>query len=527
MRTQSSRHRGRIRPTLSHCSRVVIVCGLLSLVIVGSATARTVESFQAAREMWPQFAEFGLSITVEGRYSAVSGTLLRLEKCDLQFRPEEGMQLPRLPRDSRNVQATGVLKEVGNSFVFIVKRLRELPSDAEEFKKRQAAISTGKPQQWYELGEWARSRGQFYEDESLIEQGMQAFRQGLNGERRNLEADDTAGLIALSVRAAELGLAKSLQQELLHEAWRMRWETLQKAQTPDYRPILKALARDFPGSGVPTPDVEPELLAAYRKDPLGTYRDQANADRGTLHRLFFREIVLHQIAAKVAADGSNGFAIAAELEQRLPELVARAETYRQRELEYRLSLVSRATRREALDLAETFREREQPALARRALTGWLGNRTAELRKEGTSGLLQASDDYLSLLNDTAKAKSLLEEAYALTPDSADIRKRFEQLGYRFEAGRWVESTAPRKVPEDPIQRAIRDGHVTIGMSPAQVRQTLGAPRKVTRIASLGQIHEVWQYPEGRGQSLTVHFLRRSHHEPEEARAVGLARLPGR
>ncbi len=505
---------------------IAAASGLLVMLVSGVASARTVQSFQAAREMWPQFAEFGLSITLEGRYSAASGNLLRLEKCELQFRPEPGKTLPRVPRDSRNVQVTGVLKEAGNSFVFIVKQLRELPSDAEEYKKRLAAIDSGKPEQWYELGEWARSRGKFYDDESLIEQGQQAFLQGLTGERRNLEVGDTDGLLALSSRAGELGLSRALQQELRHEAWRVRWETQRRAEEPDYQPIFKALAREFPGSAVPAEDVEPELVTAYQQDPLGTYRKTAVEERGVLHRLFFREVVEHQIAAKVAADGSNGSAIAAELEQRLPELAARAEMHRQRELEYRLGLVSRATRGEAMALAETFREREQPALARRALSGWLANRTTELRKEGTSGLLQASDDYLSLLDDKATATKLLEEAYALTPESAAVRKRFEQLGYRFEAGRWVEFTAPRMVPEDPIQQTIRDGHVTVGMSPSQVRQTLGAPRKITRIASLGKIHEVWQYPEGRGKSLTVHFLRRSHHRPDEARAVGLARLPG-
>jgi hypothetical protein len=128
-------------------------------------------------------------------------------------------------------------------------------------------------------------------------------------------------------------------------------------------------------------------------------------------------------------------------------------------------------------------------------------------------LLKAADEYIDLTEDRDKGVALLKEAYNLSPDSERIAERLTQLDYRLDDREWIPKRDVKKRPETPIQKAIREGRVIKGMTASQVRSVLGMATSVARIATAGQISELWIYGERNATRITVHMLRRTPRSP--------------
>ena len=75
------------------------------------------------------------------------------------------------------------------------------------------------------------------------------------------------------------------------------------------------------------------------------------------------------------------------------------------------------------------------------------------------------------------------------------------------------------------ERAVREGRVVPGMRAEDVRSVIGGPTSRTRIATIGQVSELWVYGERGTSRLTVRLLRRSPRA--ELTVVGVSKVAPR
>ena len=166
-----------------------------------------------------------------------------------------------------------------------------------------------------------------------------------------------------------------------------------------------------------------------------------------------------------------------------------------------------------LALRRKFEERKRPEKANQTAKQWLALRKSRLGDDDVAGLIYLASEHVKLMNDAETARDLLLEAWRRDRKSEDAAVQLGRLGYRLRDGKWIPEKDLRSLPVDPLQKAIREGRVAAGMSPAQVRKTLGAPTAVTRVASRRAINEVWTYEQPGTSKLAVHFLRRPGRDP--------------
>lgn len=501
---------------------VALVCGLAACLPV-RATAETlsVPEFLALQPQWEELANKGEQLRVEGRVESASGLLLRFRKVPLPFRPAEDA-LPELPKTSTRVEVTGRLGRRGNDLVFFVAALKNLPDDTEVYALKESALDAGDPADWYGLADWAADRGGFYEDRFLLAKADEARRKGVTLERQ-AAANDPPALAGLAKKAAGFGL-EELRQQLTHESLRVRWEYLRNKAGSDLDSLIEEIRASLPGAEKPLAEWPKDVLTRYSAEPIAVYNQSSPDSRPTLDRLFFAEVELAAIERAADPEGANGEAVAAQIDALLPERADLAERYREREIQYRLARIGAATRAEALGLAKRLEDRGRAEEGKRALTAWLAARETALRKDGPAGLVVVAEDYADVLGDKATASRLLVEALDQNPRSAEIADKLRQLGYVRVDGVWITKEEAETRPVDPITLAMREGRVALGMSPDQVRKTLGAPDRVARAASVSQVHEAWLYGQAGRGGLAVHFLRYSARDRNEARVVGVASL---
>jgi hypothetical protein len=117
---------------------------------------------------------------------------------------------------------------------------------------------------------------------------------------------------------------------------------------------------------------------------------------------------------------------------------------------------------------------------------------------------------------------LLIDAARQQPGSQAIAARLQELGYVLKKGRWLTADESKAIPEGKLEKALREGRVEQGMTATQVLKSLGAPLTTTRIASSGQIGEVWTYGQAGASRLTIYLVKRATQI--EARVVGIDQL---
>lgn len=510
------------------------------LLVPANATAAGAQSLQSFVELKPKWPDFvGSSFRIEGHYSILVRDTLRMKNCDLPFKASQPI---KLLGTSKVVEITGRLTKDGNNgkLYFEIDQIRQLPTDLQTLAERERAIARGTPMQWYELAEWAKTRGKFYNDEELLDRAKIANRKGLNLERQELKELTPAALRTLASRIPELGLEDSLRLDWLHESSRLEWEALQKsapkvdltadeidvAKDPVFQ-FLNRLDKDLPGAKTRVEDVLPLLVNEYRRSSVLTYHNASEAKRRTLDRLFHIEIAKAAIVRVTKPDGSNGSEIATLIDELIAEQRELAEKHREAELVFQAQNSATLTRNQLGDLVQRCRDRKQEPLAQEAITRWLTRREVSLRKDGVTGLIQLADERLALLQNQPSAGALLLEALQVAPKNEDILERLKKLGYQEVNGRWVAPQANPAAPNAPLpvanetdlERFIRLGVPKIGMTPAQLLKCLGSPQSLTRVATSGRVTETWTYRDGTTVRYSVTVERRPSRGTAEVVAV--------
>lgn len=504
---------------------------------VSAAGAQSMQSFLELKPQWPDLV--GSTFRIEGHYAILARDTVRMKNCDLSFKASQPI---KLVGSSKVIEVSGRLAKEATSgkLYFEIDQIRQLPTDLQTLAERERAITRGTPKQWYELAEWASSRGKFYTDEELIERAKVISRKGLSLERQDLKELTPAALRTLANRIPELGLEDSLRLDWLHESYWLEWEASQKSAPKVDLPaeeldtskdplfqLLNRLDQDLPGAKTRAEDVLPLLANEYRRNPVLTYHNASDAKRRSLERLFHIEIATAAIARVTKPDGSNGEAIANRIDELLVEHHDLAEKYRDAELAFLAKGSATLSRTQLGELVQRCRDRKQEALAKEAITRWLTKREQSLRKDGVTGLIQLADERLALLQDQPGAGALLLEAWQLAPKNEDLVERLKKLGYQEVNGQWVAPQVNPPGPNVPIpvadetelERFIRLGVPKIGMTPAQLLKCLGTPQSLSRVATSGRVTETWTYRDGTTVRYSVTVERRPSRGTAEVRAV--------
>lgn len=461
-------------------------------------------------------------LRVEGRVATSTRTQLRLVKCDLVFHMTEdvGRQLGA----ARNVELQGRLvreSETGR-LSFVVNRLAVLPTDADQLQTREAALKNPGASDWYELSRWADERAEFYDDESLRAAALLCATRGLALEVRDLAKDDVEGRFRLAAQARELRLPDTVADELRHEAFRVWWSRAvlgATASPDDLAALFRRVSADWPNALTPLTGWPTDLQEDYLQDPLGTYRRADDAQRTILQRLFTAQVQLKQLTAAVAADGKNAEEIAVQIERLVPERRSLAEQFRDQGLRYRQLQVASASKAEAMQLAESFRQRKRDDLAVETLRKWMSARAQQIGESGGAPeYLALADDYWTLLKDEKSTVAMLETARRREPESEDVQDRYRELGYEWTGNRWARPAAPNSNAENSTAPAAPSAKTLgVGLTADEVRQIQGGPTRVATLISVGGVDEFWTYGEGGGSRLVIQFARRASQR--ESRVV--------
>jgi len=498
------------------CAAVIVL--FAKAVAVAADAVSTEQLMKDKKESrWSKYAESHAQMRIEGRLSAFSPKLLRLLKCDdLDFVwHDEDQSFPVDPATFRPkaIEVFGRFSLQSGKPVFLVEQIRVRPTDEERLQTRKAALSATSSQQWFDLGDWAQQRGQFYNDSDLQLEAKKLYAEALQIERNLIPKDDVDAKIALSKKFVRYSLGDEDRVELVHDALCTHWLVL-KEKNPDALALERWSDRINEGlDGCKTPlGPRDELLRQrYWRDPIGLYRTASTPARLRLNRVLYSQVRLAYLQTWARQEGRDGLQLADRMDRDVPEFHADAEALRSRALDEKLAAVKTATRDELLHLVEQFAQRGESDKALQAKKTWVTEKEKRSRSEGRpDDLVQAAHEYRSLLDDNETAVKLLLEAHKLldaqknVPGMKTVADELVRLGWTQINGNWMTREQADRLPPDPSKRAAEAGRF-VGMSRDQLRKAQGNPDSMTRIISAGHVCEVWIYNAGPKLRLAIHL----------------------
>ena len=485
-----------------------------------ASAAVTIQDFVLQEKQWPM--QVGKRQVIEGRWAVTGRTLLKFQKCGLEFRSQE--PLPKLPRRSArdvNVQVIGRLRRDGRKLYFQVERVAKLPDDLVIYRRRRPTGPGTTAEAWYALARWAARQGAFYKDAELTAKATEANTAGIGLARRKAVGDVKALRQVVQV-AVTLQVAAGLPVAIGHEAFVVQRKAA-RGDSEKLKGIRDQVGRTLPGARDPKNQPTARLARRYRsEDPVAVYDEADSEDRGRLHRVLYADLATEEIVAGARPDGSNGYEIARAIRELVPENPAEADRWELLALERDLKRVPQMSRLDLEQVVKRLRSLKRPADANRAVDRWLEERRKRLMAEGVSGRLRLADLLLSVRNDRDQAVRVLQDADRLKPGDTDVAEAMQRLGYIKQGERWVivEGRASLERRRPSAQRGIR-----IGMRRRELLAAMGVPRRVSRVAVAGTISEIWVYGDPRSDRIAVHLLR--SRDGSSASVKGYCELPFR
>lgn len=496
-----------------------------AILSAGTAQAEpmSVQAFLQLKPRWSRLVNSRFQL--EGRVSAGGeNTLLLRNLTGLNFQSKE--KLPELTgKDTVEVQGR-LARTDKDELYFEITALKKTISDMDRLNRLRVDLPADKPEQWYDLGDWAVSRGAFYKDPELAARGRDLYAAGLQREHTRLEFKNYDTLSRLSSRVVELKLGETLRIEYLYEGNYRDWlNERREASSIQLAGIAERIARELPGGSTPLPNLPEAMRDAWNESPLISYQalESTNA-RQQYHRLLYQAVMRQSVEIDAERDGRNGKEIAQRLRARVPEFGALADEYVAKERAWRLRHVTTLSRSEMLALQAEFQQLKQDDNAAQAFKEWFQFQELEmLNRPGVDGLVDLADLYEDeqLMDDKAEAVRLLLVADRRKPGLGMVNERLERHGYQFIDGEWrdPEQVAARNNTE--INVAMREGRVVKGMTGDQVTKTLGAPAGRTRLLTGRNVIEYWLFGESESR-LAVRLTRLANRR--ELTVVGINQL---
>jgi len=317
----------------------------------------------------------GQRLELEGRVASRGPDRLRLEASGVEFRFTPSPQIARFRL--QRVKIVGKLTRRGNSLRFEIETLRTLPSEKEEFQRRQGRIQAGDFQGWYALGSWARARAVLYDDGELRPLADEAYRRGLSAEERRAGRDPDA-LLALSRRAREVAELPSEALRLTFQAYRLRFARVAVGEVDGLEDLARQIHGALPGCDEPLSSEDAALVRRATADASRTYREVDEQERRKLHRLLWADVTERLLTITADEAPKRGIQIAKRAARLIPERPELADTLKRRGLDVQALDISAFSRDQAVAVAEGYRSllTPQPDRARRILGYWIAARRA-------------------------------------------------------------------------------------------------------------------------------------------------------
>ena len=486
---------------MSAWSRRLAQLGAIAVVLGAGTRALaapvSISTFVKHEKTWS--AQVGKRQVLEGRCGSASKLRMTMKGCSLVFLSKR--PLPRLARrDGRdvNVLVSGRLLKDGGKLFFSIEQVKVQPDDISTFGRKTPRGARVKPEDWYELADWAAARGRFYEDRELMKKSQAAGREGLRLARR-LAGHQSSRLeqvaqIAVS-RKADPRTVQLIRHELL---WALRGDAGQDLSK------LKRLAERIGAELEGSRDTNQRLGAMererYLRRPVEIYDEADAVEQRAMNRCFYATVVLKIILSDARSDGRNGHVIAGRIRQQVPEHSDVADSWEFKGLEQDRKRAGQMNRGEMEKLVSRLRAVRRVSEAAEAIDTWLAVKERSLLRMGVSGRMELADLYLSLKNDRRTAVKWLKQADALSPGNTAVAEDLKRLGYVKRQERWVEVEGEGTVTSP--RRHVGVGGIRVGMSGQKVRSEHGKPVSVFRVAAAGLVSEIWVY-----EGFVVHLVR--------------------
>ncbi len=494
--------------------RIVLLSALMFLLIGTSAVGQTitVPEVLKLKPQWKKLADEGRKLNFEGRFNGRIGDSFRVEKLDVEFRLPGSIRLPDRMRERQRMDITGKFAVNGQRMTFLVSELTIRETDLERLAKRVEAVPKDQPDALLTLADDFAEIAEFYGDDALSSE-LEDIRLSSVQLMRQMASGDVSRLAKVVDIAKAQKVNNAFLQAIGYEILLTQW----KARTASSE-LVKSI-QQLNGWNKPEMEIPDRLKQGFPKEAVKLYDDGNVQDREILHRLLYRTVRGEQLQAMLKPDGSSGLELAGLVRDELPEEVAMAANFEQREVDYRLGRIPELSRREMQQLLELLDGLKRSNGRDTIIAEWLA---AQEKRFGTSelaGVLRVADEYLFVFEQwknsahQQKGIDLLKSAWAIAAvespgDAVQIAERLKVLGWEHLNGKWLTTQQMETLPKDDIQIAIRDGRVVKGMTAQQVAQTLGQPERISRFGSAKVMREMWTY-DGTGSAGLVVRLRKS------------------
>jgi hypothetical protein len=456
----------------------------------------TVEELINRKTEWRSLKE---PFKVEGRVQAMAGdgiTFTMLNR-DILFKfASRDLKPAQTPS---NAEVTGTLRFISSDYVFTITSIRELPADYKQTQQKASQLKATDAEGYYELGNQAHLRASFYNDTELEQLSGELLLKGVEIAHDQIAMGDTDKLIALAGKVEQLGLSQRLADAYRFEAMYQFWNTTKDKVDFNAIGYLERLKVVLPASQYPLTKPPGELLNSFTKNAVKSYHDASEPDRFIFQRLLYREVAMKYIESQQQANGSNAGQLVEMTRKMLPEESKLMNTMQLKDLDYRTTGISTATRSEALAVAEGYQKFNIPDKAQNVLEEWMKYHQARIPADRLVDRIALADDYVALLNQPEKAKEELVSILKLYPQEKAVTDRLTKLGYQQKNGEWVSKMNPTPATGSKAQNKAQflAGGIATGMNREEVFKELGAPTAITRVMTQDGINEAWAYSDAR------------------------------
>ncbi|MEZ6057620.1 MAG: hypothetical protein R3C01_13045 [Planctomycetaceae bacterium] len=469
------------------------LCALLFLTLgttMVSAEPQSIMDFMARKEGWDGLTDRLLDL--EGRGGSQIGNSLKMKECDLKFvLPEGAMKPDSFP----SIRLTGKLVKIGRNYEFQVQQLLSWKDDLAIVDEKLRLGDTTKAETFDTVADWAEKRGEFYKDDLLLDRSRRVREDGIRRALQDTPIEQVDEFLRLSKKGTTYHLAPAIQEECLFSAtWGERTLRLRE-EKPQFSTLLANISSRFPSAKTPLDEFSEDGQKKFATLTPQSYRSATPLERQMIHRQFYVDTARRLVEQEAAADGSDGFKMAARLEALAPELAPLAENYRQKELDFLLGRVDKMSRDELMQFSRRLLDLQDLERDATARSRWMAHRK-KLLETGRIDQIDLADDTHVVLNDTKQTIALLGEVLLQEPTNAAALERIDKLGFTLNQGRVMAKSDTPKPMEDPFRADIEAGRVAIGMSASQVRQSFGgAPDRVARMITRDANGVLWEYVE--------------------------------
>lgn len=467
---------------------VIVFLPCLLLVCCGAlqdSNRMEVHQLEANADRW-----LNKQVFITGRFASASTDRVRLKNTDIEFHLERASR--RIRSGTKRLELVGTLSRSGKQLQFEVSSVRELPSEAKEFRERKKKIISGDHTELYELVRWAEERSEWYDDSSLkrLAEGAkhQAFDWEVDDAARKGDVDE---MLTLAQEAEKRDRPSTDVLGIRHRAvWVARRE-LPEADANAVEALAAQASQLLPGMDESITPEQFASLSEYLKSPIENYASATEGQVNQMHRALWVSLTAEAMELQ-AADGADPGELAMRVERLLPERPDLWRTFRLAQLAALAAAPRALTRGGLISVRDGYRELEMPDEAASTVDRWLAEQRIMVPGDDAEGHLQLAADYRSLVGDETTAAELYQQVLGIAPDSPEAREGLRALGYDFIDGQWqrLDKLDAAKMRD---QRREKRGELSVGDSEAEVLRRFPSPDRIARTVSGTSIVEQWIY----------------------------------